>query len=284
MVDTDWDPPVTAAVRLVSVLGDVLQHLGQAAYVRGLAERHNQAWHDPVGGSVSMTAPAPLLRRPGAVVAADLRAGGVRRGGRVRASLLRSTARARPVDRRARARQRRRQQRLPPQARVRPHPGRPSAEMLAVSRRSTRVRAPAPATCARVRLGRKFDAVFVHDAIEYMITEDDLRQAVQTAYAHCRPGGVAVLVPDDIAENFEPATEHGGHDAPDGRGVRYLSWTTDPDPTDTTSNTEYAFLLRERRRLGPGRPGHPRARAVPAGDLVAGAGRGRLRPPAPWPR
>ena len=39
VVDTSWDPPVTAAVRLVSVLGDVLQHLGQAAYVRGLAER-----------------------------------------------------------------------------------------------------------------------------------------------------------------------------------------------------------------------------------------------------
>ncbi len=39
VVDTNWDPPVTTAVRLVSVLGDALQHLGQAAYVRGLAER-----------------------------------------------------------------------------------------------------------------------------------------------------------------------------------------------------------------------------------------------------
>ena len=54
-----------------------------------------------------------------------------------------------------------------------------------------------------------------------------------------------VLVPDDIVENFASATECGGHDAPDGRGVRYLSWTTDPDPTDSTSTTEYAFLIRE---------------------------------------
>lgn len=37
VVDPEWDPPVTASVRLVSVLGDTLQHLGQAAYVRGLA-------------------------------------------------------------------------------------------------------------------------------------------------------------------------------------------------------------------------------------------------------
>ncbi len=45
IVDDRWDPPVTAAVRLTSVIGDVLQHLGQAAYVRGLAERRASAWH-----------------------------------------------------------------------------------------------------------------------------------------------------------------------------------------------------------------------------------------------
>lgn len=39
VVDTGWDPPVTVSVRLVSVISDCLQHLGQAAYVRGLAER-----------------------------------------------------------------------------------------------------------------------------------------------------------------------------------------------------------------------------------------------------
>ncbi len=36
VVDEQWDPPVTAGVRLVSVIGDCLQHLGQAAYVKGL--------------------------------------------------------------------------------------------------------------------------------------------------------------------------------------------------------------------------------------------------------
>ncbi|MFE6971814.1 DUF664 domain-containing protein [Isoptericola sp. NPDC057653] len=39
VVDTRWDPPVTLAVRLVSVAADDLQHVGQAAYVRGLAQR-----------------------------------------------------------------------------------------------------------------------------------------------------------------------------------------------------------------------------------------------------
>jgi hypothetical protein len=35
-VDQSWDPPVTAGVRLISIVGDCLQHLGQAAYVKGL--------------------------------------------------------------------------------------------------------------------------------------------------------------------------------------------------------------------------------------------------------
>lgn len=39
VVDDNWDPPVTLGVRLVSVIGDGLQHAGQAAYVRGLWER-----------------------------------------------------------------------------------------------------------------------------------------------------------------------------------------------------------------------------------------------------
>jgi hypothetical protein len=37
IVDRRWDPPVTASARLVSVVDDCAQHLGQAAYVRGIA-------------------------------------------------------------------------------------------------------------------------------------------------------------------------------------------------------------------------------------------------------
>src|SRR6476469_2600010 len=39
VVDQRWDPPVTAGVRLISVIGDCLQHLGQAAYVKGVVQR-----------------------------------------------------------------------------------------------------------------------------------------------------------------------------------------------------------------------------------------------------
>ncbi|WP_019354993.1 mycothiol transferase [Streptomyces sp. AA1529] len=39
IVDDAWDPPVSLGVRLVSVLGDTLQHVGQAAFLRGVLER-----------------------------------------------------------------------------------------------------------------------------------------------------------------------------------------------------------------------------------------------------
>jgi len=38
IIDTRWDPPVTASARLISVIDDCAQHLGQAAYIRGIAE------------------------------------------------------------------------------------------------------------------------------------------------------------------------------------------------------------------------------------------------------
>jgi ubiquinone/menaquinone biosynthesis C-methylase UbiE len=95
-----------------------------------------------------------------------------------------------------------------------------------------------------VRLGRQFDTVFIHDAIDYMQSEADLSRAIETAYAHCKPGGVALFAPDYTCETFKPSTDHGGHD--DGaRGLRYLEWTWDPDPTDTTYTTYMVYALRE---------------------------------------
>jgi uncharacterized damage-inducible protein DinB len=39
VVDEHWDPPVTLAVRLVSVVNDATQHVGQASYASGILSR-----------------------------------------------------------------------------------------------------------------------------------------------------------------------------------------------------------------------------------------------------
>jgi SAM-dependent methyltransferase len=96
-----------------------------------------------------------------------------------------------------------------------------------------------------LRLGRTFDAVLLHDAVVYMTTEDDLRAALVTAAEHLRPGGIVVTMPDTTRDMFEPTTRHGGHDGDGGRSLRYLEWVTDPDPGDSTYETDFVMLLRE---------------------------------------
>jgi len=119
-----------------------------------------------------------------------------------------------------------------------------SATMLAVSQRLNPECTHDCGDMRSIRLGRRFDAVFVHDAIDYMTTEADLMLAFATAFTHCHPGGVAVFVPDHTRQTFEPSSDHGGTDGTDGRGVRYLEWSSDPDPEDSWTQTEYVFLLR----------------------------------------
>jgi hypothetical protein len=70
-----------------------------------------------------------------------------------------------------------------------------------------------------------------------------------TAYVHCRPGGAALFVPDYVRETWRAGTDHGGHDGHDGhdghgRSLRYLEWTWDPDPADSTHLVDFAYLLR----------------------------------------
>jgi SAM-dependent methyltransferase len=95
-----------------------------------------------------------------------------------------------------------------------------------------------------LRLGRTFDGVIVHDAVMYMTTEADLRKAIETAFAHCRPGGAAIIAPDFVAETFAESSELGGEDGPAVQ-MRWLEWTFDPDPTDTTFEAHYSGLVRE---------------------------------------
>ncbi len=119
-----------------------------------------------------------------------------------------------------------------------------SAGMIGVSRRLNPECEHVQGDMRTVRLGRLFDAVFVHDAVMYMTSEYDLRKAIESAFIHCRVGGTVLFVPDCTRESLHPSTHHGGHDG-ETRGMRYLEWTCDPDPADSTYVTHFAYLLRE---------------------------------------
>jgi SAM-dependent methyltransferase len=119
-----------------------------------------------------------------------------------------------------------------------------SEEMLAVSRRLNPGCAHLQGDMRTVRLDRLFDAVLVHDAVDYVTCEPDLRQVIDTAYAHCRPGGIAVFVPDHVADTFHAARGRGGSRDAAGRQASFCEWTWDPDPGDDWVRAEYDFVLR----------------------------------------
>jgi SAM-dependent methyltransferase len=119
-----------------------------------------------------------------------------------------------------------------------------SPHMLAVSRALNPECEHVEGDIRTVRLGRTFDAVFVHDAICHMTTEADLRAVMETAFVHLQGGGVALLVPDFVRETFVENTDHGGNDTDRG-SVRFLQWTTDPNSRDTTYLVDFAILIRD---------------------------------------
>ena len=94
-----------------------------------------------------------------------------------------------------------------------------------------------------IRLGRKFKAVLIHDAISYMLSEDDLRAAFATAAAHLEPGGVFITAPESFRETFHSPcasakTNSDGHTA-----FTLIEYEHDPDPADTTTESLMWYLI-----------------------------------------
>jgi SAM-dependent methyltransferase len=121
-----------------------------------------------------------------------------------------------------------------------------SPEMLAVSRRLNTRRPHLQGDMRTLRLGRAFDAVLVHDAIDYVTTRDDLARVIETTFVHCRPGGISVFVPDYVKDDFRALTGSGGGGTDQsGRQASFAERTWDPDPADDWVRAEYEFTLRD---------------------------------------
>ena len=121
-----------------------------------------------------------------------------------------------------------------------------SADMLAVNRAANPECEHLVGDMRTLDLGRTFDRILIHDAITYATTEAELAATLATARRHCHAGSIAALLPDHVAETFAEESSVGGENAADGRGLRFLEWAFDPDPSDTTIVVHYTVLCRER--------------------------------------
>ncbi|MDD4223285.1 MAG: class I SAM-dependent methyltransferase [Candidatus Cloacimonetes bacterium] len=100
-------------------------------------------------------------------------------------------------------------------------------------------------------LDREFDAIFLDDAISYLLIEGDLERAFREAFNHLAPGGVLAFSIDATSENFQnkrtqvfqsiPSAQH-----PDTE-VTYI--TNDYLQADGTVSNIFIYLIRERGEL-----------------------------------
>jgi len=96
-----------------------------------------------------------------------------------------------------------------------------------------------------VRLGKKFKAVIIHDAIDYMLTVADLRATFATAAAHWEPGGVFVTSPDHFQETYRDARVHSSTTSDGQTELTFIEFDYDPDTEDTTVESIMFYLIRE---------------------------------------
>ncbi|MCX5659129.1 MAG: class I SAM-dependent methyltransferase [Planctomycetota bacterium] len=102
-----------------------------------------------------------------------------------------------------------------------------------------------------IRLRRRFDAVLLHDAVNYMLTPADLLAALRTAAIHLRPGCALVAMPDDVAETFtNHAWAHDAASTPTHDLAMVTHVATDRASASRGSAVDLAmlFLLHDRER------------------------------------
>lgn len=120
-----------------------------------------------------------------------------------------------------------------------------SPHMLAASRALNPAAEHVVGDMRTLRLDRAFDLVLVHDAVMYATTPDDVRATLATAAAHCRPGGGVMVVPDFVAETFEPDENEDEARAADGRTLHYVERKSPPAPGASSYAMTWRFTLRE---------------------------------------
>ncbi len=119
-----------------------------------------------------------------------------------------------------------------------------SEEMLSLARRLNPEATYISGDMRTVRLGQTFDAVIAHDAINYMLTPEDLRAVFETAYLHLRPGGVFLTLVERRSEQFlQNRTDCSAHTAGD-TGLIFIQNEYDPDPSDSTYEVTFLYLIR----------------------------------------
>jgi len=96
-----------------------------------------------------------------------------------------------------------------------------------------------------VRLDKQFDAVIIHDVINYMLTPDDLKAAFITAHAHLKPKGLLITTAEEWTGHLKQNRVRHQVETKDNIEIVFIENYYDPDPNDTTYEGTFIYLIRQ---------------------------------------
>lgn len=99
-----------------------------------------------------------------------------------------------------------------------------------------------------VRLRREFDAVLIHDSINYMLTRKDLKAVFKTAYLHLKPGGVVYTCVEEHNKIQQNKTKFSVNKKGNTE-ITFIENYYDADPRDTMYESTFIYLIRKNRKL-----------------------------------
>ncbi len=124
-----------------------------------------------------------------------------------------------------------------------------SATMLALSKKLNPTVRHIQGDMRSLDLDEKFDAVLIHDAVSYLLSENDIRATAQTALTHLRAGGLLVMAPDYFKETFIPDRISSFTNILDDQTVTFIEHTWDPNPDDTEIEVNMFFLIKKNGKM-----------------------------------
>ena len=95
-----------------------------------------------------------------------------------------------------------------------------------------------------IRLGEGFDAVAILDSINYIRTVEDLQRTFITIYEHLKPGGVFLTFVEQIAGQFKQNNTTCSTHSQGDVEITFIENYYDPDPTDTSYEATFIYLIR----------------------------------------
>ena len=118
-----------------------------------------------------------------------------------------------------------------------------SPEMLEISQGLNPTTAHHLGDMRTIRLGRTFEVVTIHDAVNYMVNEEDLRAAIETAQAHLEPGGLVLLAPDCLRDTFGGSRVVDWTRETEDQYVTFIEYVAQPSPEATTLESVFVFII-----------------------------------------